>query len=176
LKIFLNLKSKTYFCCSTIVLSRCEEAWACCLTPLEDVDTPIKHSYPLSLMNQFLLSAPSSTPINSTPIPGSPLTDIDIEDDDEDSFSGHNTALNLVFDIKEEDIIIIDTLFDPEDPANKQPPFHECDPLFILEWTRKERKKAEMAVVIENVDDLKYRVRLFFNGIKYRTEFFFSAV
>ena len=115
-------------------------------------------------MNQFLLSAPSSTPttsqspINSTPIPGSPLTDIE---DDEDSFSGDNTMLNLASDIREEDVIIIDTLFDPEDPANKRSPLQECDALFILEWTRKERRKAEMAVVIENVDDLKKKVSLF---------------
>jgi hypothetical protein len=115
-------------------------------------------------MNQFLLSASSSTPttsqspINSTPIPGSPLTDIE---DDEDLFREDNTVLNLAFDILEEDIIIIDTLFDPEDRANKQPPFQERDPLFILEWTRKERKKAEMAVVIENVADLKSKVSLF---------------
>ena len=158
----MDLKLKIYFCYSTIVLSRSEEAWACCLTPLED-DLAINRPYPLSLMNQFLLSAPSSGPttsqssINSTPIPGSPLTDIE---DDEETFSGDNT-LNLAFDIREEDIIIINTLFDPEDPANKQSPFQECDALFILEWTRKERRKAEKAVVIENIDDLKKKVRLF---------------
>ena len=109
-------------------------------------------------MNQFLLSAPSSGPttsqssINSTPIPGSPLTDIE---DDEETFSGDNT-LNLAFDIREEDIIIINTLFGPEDPANKQSPFQECDVLFILEWTRKERRKAEKAVVILMIFKKRY--------------------
>jgi hypothetical protein len=158
----MDLKSKTYSYYSTIVLSRCEKAWACCLTPLEDI--ALNHPYPLSLMNQLLLSAPSSTPStsqspnNASPILSSPLTDI--EDEDDVPFDGHIPPLNLSLDIGEEDVIIIDTLFDPEDPVNKQPPFRECDSFFILEWTRKERKKAESAVVIENMDDLKCRVCL----------------
>lgn len=119
--------------------------------------------YPLSLMNHFLLAPQSSTPCSSrspnpsSPTPDSPLTNIE-DDDDEDSFRGHISPLHLAYDIREEDVIMINTLFDPEDPANKRPPFHDRDPSFILEWTRKERKKAENALVIENVDDLKNMV------------------
>ena len=60
--------------------------------------------------------------------------------------------------MSEDEIIIIDTLFDPEDPLNKQPPFQEGDAHFILGWTRKERMKAERAYEVENAEDLKHRV------------------
>jgi hypothetical protein len=116
-------------------------------------------------MNRFLLAPPSSSPsssqptIPSSPFPGSPLTDI--EDDDEDSISGHIFPPQLPSHIREEDVIIIETLFDPEDPANKRLPFRSSDPSFILEWTRKERKKAKSALIIKNLDDLKYQVGAF---------------
>jgi hypothetical protein len=141
---------------STVVLARCEKAWACCLTPLEG-----DGHYPLSLMNQLLLEPPSlnATSSSSSPIqgshisPGSPLTDLE-----EDSFHEDIPPLNLAWTTRDDDLIIINTQFDPEDPINKQPPFQEHDAEFILEWTRKERKKAELAKAVENVDDLKSRV------------------
>lgn len=150
--------SKSYATFSTVVLARCEKAWACCLTPLDG-----QAHFPLSLMNQLLLAPSSLTPSSSSSspsqgayiTPGSPLTDVD-----EDSFHEDipTLALSLPSNIREEDLIVIDTQFDPEDPVNKHPPFQGHDANFILEWTRKERKKAEKALVIENVDDLKYKV------------------
>ena len=132
-------------------------------------------------MNQLLLEPPSTmhsnvpsssrSAVRYSPTPHSPLTDIE----DEDSFSEDISPTHLPFNLGEENIIIIDMLFDPEDPMNKKPPFHDHNPVFILEWTRKERKKAEKALVIENVDDLKYRVCLLFFafcGLKYRTKHF----
>lgn len=88
---------------------------------------------------------------------------------DEDSFHEDIPPLDLTHvltdNFREEDLIIINTQFDPEDPINKEPPFGEKDANFIFEWTRKERKKAEKAEVVENVDDLKSRVSNPFCGI-----------
>jgi hypothetical protein len=125
--------------------------------------------YPLSLMNRLLLSTPStrsnasaSTPstMPSSPTPGSPLTDVE-ESEEEDSFLQNIPRLDLSFDFweNEDDIIIIDTLFDPEDPVNKQPPFQEHNPDFVLNWTRNERKRAEKAIEVKNVEDLKSKVK-----------------
>lgn len=115
-------------------------------------------------MNRMLLAPPSMIMTgSSSPDHSSPLTDLD-----EDSFPDDIPPLNLGSNILEEDLIIIDTQFDPEDPLNKRPPFQDRDPYFILEWTKKERKKAERAVVVENVHDLKSRVsKLSFRDINY---------
>jgi hypothetical protein len=96
----------------------------------------------------------------SSPTPGSPLTDVE-ESEEEDSFLQNIPRLDLSFDFweNEDDIIIIDTLFDPEDPVNKQPPFQEHNPDFVLNWTRKERKRAEKAIEVKNVEDLKSKVK-----------------
>lgn len=74
-------------------------------------------------------------------------------------------SLNLPYIILEKDIIIIDTLFDPEDPVRKWPPFHNNNPNSRVnkegeEEVRRERKKSEKALVIKNIDKLKYRVYL----------------
>jgi len=138
--------------------------------PLEEKDNLLTNqtSYPLSLMNRLLLATPSmrsntspSTPstMPSSPTPGSPLTDVE-ESENEDFFLQNIPPLDLSFDFwDEDDIIIIDTLFDPEDPANHQPPFQDRNPDFILNWTRKERKRAEKAIEVNNVDDLKSKVK-----------------
>ena len=147
-----------------VVLARCEEAWACCLTPLADKDYARSQlgPYPLSLMNRCLLAPPPYIPTTSNSIasialpstPGSPLTDIE----DEDLSDEHIPSFDLGSPMPEDEIIIIETLFDPEDPVNKQLPFQEGDAHFILEWTRKERMKAERAYDVEDVEDLKHRV------------------
>jgi hypothetical protein len=67
--------------------------------------------------------------------------------------------LSLDFWDNEDDFIIIDTLFDPEDPVNHQPLFQECNPDFILNWIREERKRAEKMIKVNNVEDLKSKVK-----------------
>lgn len=134
-----------------MVLSRCEKSWASCLTLLEEED-----HYPLSLMNQLLLGSQSSAGgvqgAGAFITPGSPLTDLE-----EDDISPPPLLFQSSSDM-DEDVITIHTQFDPGDPLNKQPPFQNRDPDFILEWTRKEREKAEKAYVIDNMDDLEQKV------------------
>jgi hypothetical protein len=170
--ILLLLKVKrTYQCYSTVVLSRCQEAWACCLMPLEEEVNLLTNqmSYPLSLMNCLLLAIPSSfsttlpsipSTMPSFPTPGSPLTDVE-ELENENFFFQKIPPLDLSFDFwdNEDDFIIIDTLFDSKDPMNHQPPFREHNPYFILNWTREERKRAEKTIKVNNVEDLKSKVK-----------------
>ena len=90
--------------------------------------------------------------------PGSPLTDLEDETSLEDipplplSFGAASPRA------EDDGVVIIKTQFDPDHPVNKQPPFHNREPDFILEWTRKERKRAEKALVIDSVDILKEKV------------------
>jgi hypothetical protein len=121
-KFLLIGGKKTYHCYSTVVLSKCQKAWACCLTPVEEEDNNITMNwapYPLSLMNHLLLSTPptpsihSNTPAStlstmpSSPTPGSPLTDVE-ELEEEASFLQNIPRLDLSFDFweNEDDIII----------------------------------------------------------------------
>jgi hypothetical protein len=135
---------------SVFTTPRCERAWASCY---KFHKCSVLEYTSLTSINQAILSSPSHGSVNAP----SPMSE---PEQAEEGPIGVNENLSdsqvpSVCDIE------IHTNFDTNDPANHSMPFQSCNAHLIYEWTVKQRKKAEEAVVVQSVEELQELVRCF---------------
>ncbi|KAF8233913.1 hypothetical protein L208DRAFT_1377095 [Tricholoma matsutake] len=127
---------------------RCAISWGSCYNLCQSSDsTP----YSLSTINCSILTNPSSQSSNcgSSPAPPSPLSKpkgLDSNQDHDDFFDEQTPYISH----RE-----IQTAFDPDHPLNCKMPFQSQDVDYIHQWTIRERKKADAAIMVESIEELE---------------------
>jgi hypothetical protein len=90
--------------------------------------------------------------------PPSPLSDIESDHD----ISAQPSPVSI------DNLLIIKTPYNIDDPVNKTMPFKTTDPDFIWKWTLEQRQLAENAKVAKDINDLNKKVwaSICFSNIK----------